>query len=592
MGIEGIFAVDKPLGISSQRAVQIVKYWARRKTGNKKVKVGHAGTLDPLATGVLVIGIGREYTKKLDIVVASKKEYIADIKLGQISTTCDAEGEKTIINKNKKPTEAKIKEVLGRFVGEIEQIPPEYSAIKIDGKEAYKRVRSGECVEMKKRKINIEKIEILSYEYPLLKVNVVCGKGTYIRSLARDIGEMLSTGAYLAGLIRTRVGDFVLTDARNMKEFSLRIAVHASELDGERIDGTKVYINEVLKRFGSMASDDDFYIYHRDKFNKSLTPPKEENYHIKTLPNIPLWTQTLFAWDIWKEKPDVLWMPLHNMPFCHSSKTRVVSVIHDLAFKIFPETFPKSDLRKLNFLTDKTVKRADHIITVSKATKKDLLRFYPQLNSQKITVTSLGINANDWQRDIRGFAAEKTLKDNGVEDSKYIISVGAIQPRKNLKVLIDAFGEIKKTYPDLKLVLVGGNGWLWEDTHKHASQSKYVDDIIFTGGITFLEVQILMSRASIFVFPSLYEGFGIAGLEACAAGVAVVAARNSSIPEVLGNAAEYFQASSSSECAQKVVKVLGDSELRERMRERGYKRAKKFTWDKCAKKTLAVLRDV
>lgn len=592
MNIEGIFAIDKPIGISSQRAVQIVKYWARRQTENKKIKVGHAGTLDPLATGVLVIGIGREHTTKLDTVVASEKEYIADIKLGENSTTCDAEGKKIIVNKNKKPTQLEIEEVLKNFVGNIEQIPPMYSAIKINGQEAYKRVRRGENIEMKKRKINIKKIEILSYEYPLLKINIVCGKGTYIRSLARDIGKNLNTGAYLSGLVRTRVGDFVLADARNMKEFSMRIAIHASELDVERIDGTRVYINELLKRFGDLAVDDNFYIYHRDNFNKSLIPPKKTNYHIKILSNSPLWTQTRFAWDIWREKPDVLWMPLHDMPFLHSPKTKVIATIHDLAFKIFSETFPRGDVRKLNFLTNNTVKRAEHIITVSKATKRDLLHFYPSLDSHNITVVPLGININDWQRDIKGFVVNKTLKNNEIKKNEYLISVGAIQPRKNLKVLIDAFEEIKKTYSKMKLVLVGGNGWLWQDTHEYAQKSKYAKDIVFTGGVSFLEVQILMQNAKLFVFPSLYEGFGIAGLEACAAGLPVVASNNSSIPEVLGNAAEYFNAKNSSECAQKIIKVLNNKELQNQMCKRGYKRAQKFTWDKCAKKTLRVLRNI
>ncbi len=590
MSIEGFFAIDKPLGISSQRAVQIVKYWARRKTGNKKIKVGHAGTLDPLASGVLVMAVGREYTRKIDKIVADEKEYIADMLLGENSTTDDAEGKKIIINKNKKPTEVEIKKVLDKFVGDIEQTPPVYSAIKIEGQEAYKRVRKGEDVKMKKRKIHVEKIEILSYEYPLLKIKVVCGKGTYIRSLARDIGRSLETGAYLSGLVRTRVGDFTLQEAKSLKEFSMRIAIHASELDGGRIDGTKVYISEVLKRLGDMASDDDFYIYHQNIFNDKLFSSKKINYHIKTLPASPLWTQTRFALGIWRERPDVVWMPLHNMPFCHSSKTKIIATIHDVAFKIFPETFPKSDVRKLNFLTDNTVKRADHLITVSKATKRDLLRFYPKLDKDKITVVPLGINSSHWQKTVKGDIVKQALMQYGIKNDEYIISVGAIQPRKNLTVLIDAFEEIKKDYPHLKLVLVGGNGWLWESTHKHAQKSKYADDIIFTGGVSFLEVQILMRHAKIFVFPSLYEGFGIAGLEACAAGTPVVAARNSSIPEVLGNSAEYFDAVSFQECAQKVIKVLRDDVLQKQMRIRGYKRAQKFTWDKCAKKTLAVLR--
>jgi glycosyltransferase involved in cell wall biosynthesis len=443
---------------------------------------------------------------------------------------------------------------------------------------------------MKKRIVHIEQIEIISYEYPVIKIRVRCGKGTYIRSLARDVGDALRTGGFLSSLRRTRVGNFNIAETRKLKEFSMRIAIHASELDSERIDGTRVYISEVLNRLGDMAREDDFIIYHRDKFNKSLTPPKKDNYHIKALAHMPFWTQTRFAWDIWMERPDVLWVPLHDMPFIHTPKTKIIITVHDLAFKIFPETFPKNDVRKLNFLTDRAVKKADHIITVSKSTKRDLLKFYPQLKTDKITVVHLGMNINNWQREIRGDVVRKALTGNKIGENKYIISVGAIQPRKNLKVLIDAFVKIKDVYPDMKLVLVGGNGWMWQETHKYASKNKYVNDIIFTGGISFLEVQILMQRAAVFVFPSLYEGFGISGLEALAAGVPVVAAKNSSIPEVLGDAAIYFDANNFEECADSVLQIMKNKKLKQQLIDIGLKRSKKFSWDNCAKKTLRVLR--
>ena len=217
--IEGVYIIDKPLGMSSQRAVQVVKYWAREKTGNKKIKVGHAGTLDPLATGVLIVAVGREYTKNIDTIVAAHKMYDAKIHLGETSTTDDAEGEKTIHEFSHIPSRTDIENVLCTFVGDIAQIPPKYSAIKIGGKEAYKRVRRGEVVEMQSRIVHIDTIEIIEYAYPLLHVRVACGKGTYIRSLARDIGNALGTGAYLSGLVRTSVGDFVITHAQSLDDF-------------------------------------------------------------------------------------------------------------------------------------------------------------------------------------------------------------------------------------------------------------------------------------------------------------------------------------------------------------------------------------
>ncbi|MCK4635956.1 MAG: tRNA pseudouridine(55) synthase TruB [Candidatus Moranbacteria bacterium] len=219
MKAKGFFVINKPIGISSQRAVQFVKYWARKKTGNRKIKVGHAGTLDPLATGVLVIAIGREYTKQIDKVVQSEKEYLAEIKLGETSETDDQEGKKTIYNVENVPTKSEIKKTLKKFTGKIKQTPPAYSAIKIKGQEAYKRVRKGEIVKMKEREVEIKKIDLLFYDFPILKIKVVCGKGTYIRSLARDVGEELKIGGYLFSLQRTRVGKFELKNAYEVFEF-------------------------------------------------------------------------------------------------------------------------------------------------------------------------------------------------------------------------------------------------------------------------------------------------------------------------------------------------------------------------------------
>lgn len=588
--IEGIFAVNKPLGMSSQRAVQIVKYWARRRSGNKKIKVGHAGTLDPLATGVLVMAVGRTYTKKLDTIVAAQKEYTATIFLGQTSTTDDAEGEKNTVDACTVPSWNVISATIQKFIGDIAQTPPAYSAIKINGQEAYKRTRRGEQVEMKSRTVHIDDIQIISYKYPLLTVHVTCGKGTYIRSLARDIGDILGTGAYLSALTRTRVGQFGLEESRSLDMFALHIAVHATELDQERIDGTRVYMKEMLARCGALASDDQFFLYHQDTFNDALMPPQRKNYHIRKLSHIPLWTQTRFAFDLLRTKPDVVWMPLHNAPLIHSKKTKIVVTIHDLAFKFFPETFPQCDLRRLNFLTALAVRNADHIIAVSHATKNDLIRSYPHLTKEKITVVHHGVDVSWWRKRSDEKDVKNILTQYGIVSGTYLIHVGAIQPRKNLVTLIDAFVLVKKKFPAMKLVLVGGNGWLWQKTKDHAARSVYQSDIIFTGNVSREYVRALMHNACIFVFPSLYEGFGLAGVEAMAAGVPVVAARNSSITEVLGNAAQYFDATDIDACHDRIVAICEDSILRKEMCTQGLRRAENFSWDTCAKKTLAVLR--
>ncbi len=200
-----ILAVDKPKGITSHDVVNII----RKKSGIKRV--GHGGTLDPLATGVLVIGIGRSATKTLDRYTLGEKEYEAVIKLGLTSTTDDEEGEKTHVS-NHIPNKSQIKDVLKLFIGKIQQTPPIYSAIKIKGKPAYKYARGEKGIKMEAREVEINNIELVSYKYPLLTITIACKKGVYIRSLARDIGEKLKTGAYLSDLRRTKVGKFTLKD--------------------------------------------------------------------------------------------------------------------------------------------------------------------------------------------------------------------------------------------------------------------------------------------------------------------------------------------------------------------------------------------
>jgi len=206
-----IVGIIKPKGPTSNDIVQKVK----KITGKK---VGHAGTLDPLASGVLVLGIDKD-TKKLNEVVKKEKEYVATFKFGAYSTTDDEEGEKTEIEVKEIPSREEVEEIVKEFVGEISQIPPKYSAVKIKGKEAYKLARKGEDVSLEPRIVKIEKIKILGYDYPLLEVRIVTGPGVYIRSLARDIGEKLKVGGYMAELERTRVGDYTKENSYTLENF-------------------------------------------------------------------------------------------------------------------------------------------------------------------------------------------------------------------------------------------------------------------------------------------------------------------------------------------------------------------------------------
>lgn len=199
---EGIIAVWKTCGMSSHDVINRV----RRASGIRTV--GHAGTLDPLARGVLVIGVGRTATRTLAVEVQKEKEYLTVVRLGITSSTDDEEGEKTTHVIAAVPTREAIDSAAQKFVGEIMQVPPIYSALKIKGKPAYAYAREGKDLIMQARPVTIKEIEVLSYEYPDIHLRAVTGAGVYIRSLARDIGAALGTGAYMADLERTRVGEF------------------------------------------------------------------------------------------------------------------------------------------------------------------------------------------------------------------------------------------------------------------------------------------------------------------------------------------------------------------------------------------------
>lgn len=210
--MKNIFAVLKPKGPTSHDIIDKI----RKITGIKKV--GHSGTLDPLAKGVLVIGMGREATKQLHHIVKKEKEYLAVIKLGEESFTDDTEGEKTKREVEVTPSLTNIKKTLLHFQGKILQTPPQYSAIKIKGKKAYQLARQGKTIHLIPRRVEIKKIAIIKYHWPFLTLRVVTGPGVYIRSLARDLGRRLKTGAYLADLERTRVGEFTKEKALTLDQ--------------------------------------------------------------------------------------------------------------------------------------------------------------------------------------------------------------------------------------------------------------------------------------------------------------------------------------------------------------------------------------
>jgi len=215
---DSIILIDKPANMTSFGVVARVRRVLSRQLG-KKAKVGHTGTLDPFATGLMILVTGAECKNagnysKLD------KVYEATIELGRTSTTGDPEGEMTVVSKAI-PTEDEVKNVLEKFVGEISQTPPIYSAIKIDGQRAYKLARAGKPVEMPTRNVKIYSLDLVDYDYPYLKIRANVSSGTYIRTLSEDIGRELKTGAYCEQLRRISIADWQVVDAKTLAEMGI-----------------------------------------------------------------------------------------------------------------------------------------------------------------------------------------------------------------------------------------------------------------------------------------------------------------------------------------------------------------------------------
>ncbi|GIR12084.1 MAG: tRNA pseudouridine synthase B [Cryomorphaceae bacterium] len=221
--LEGeVLLINKPLHWTSFQLVNKLRWLIKRKLGIKKIKVGHSGTLDPLASGLMIICTGKK-TKEISQHQAAEKEYIATLKLGATTPSYDGETEETYFYPTKHISKELIISVCNRFIGEIEQLPPIFSAIKLKGKKLYESARKGNKVEIKPRIIRINELEIISMDLPYIKLRVLCSKGTYIRSLAHDLGKAMNTGAWLCQLQRTKIGTETIKNAIDINDFQQMI---------------------------------------------------------------------------------------------------------------------------------------------------------------------------------------------------------------------------------------------------------------------------------------------------------------------------------------------------------------------------------
>ena len=224
--MQGLLLVDKPDGWTSFDVVNYVRKMVAESEGKKprQIKCGHTGTLDPAATGLLILCVGREYTKKVPQLINQDKTYKAELTLGKVSTTGDKEGEISQ-SSDKEPRLSAVLETVESFIGEIEQTPHAFSALKINGERAYNLARAGKEVKLDPRKVTVYTINNIEYKYPTITLDARVSSGTYIRSLAEDIGKKLGVGAYLSSLRRTSIGDKKVSQAYTVSELSRELLV-------------------------------------------------------------------------------------------------------------------------------------------------------------------------------------------------------------------------------------------------------------------------------------------------------------------------------------------------------------------------------
>ena len=371
----------------------------------------------------------------------------------------------------------------------------------------------------------------------------------------------------------------------------MQIAIQTSDLDRQRIDGTRVYLKELLQVFGRLAPETFFTLYHEEHFNPSLAPKAYPNYQEQRIPFPFAWMQTRFTWRLFRDKPGKLFLPIQAAPLLLPRSIEVTATIHDLAWKQYPETFTWKDRFKLNLLLKRVVERADKLIAVSEATKRDLLHHFPTLKEAKIKVIYHGFDRDFFSERLSEQALTSQLASYKLEVAKYVLYVGALQPRKNLVRLIKAFEKLKQDIPEAKLVLAGEVAWLTRDILKVREQSLYREDIILTGKISFETLRALYQGAKVFAFPSLYEGFGIPILEAFASQVPVLTADNSSLPEVARQGALYCDALELEDIARQLQRLWKDTKLREELLLKGQQQLEHFSWEKCAKETLTYIQE-
>ncbi len=361
------------------------------------------------------------------------------------------------------------------------------------------------------------------------------------------------------------------------------IGIDASRAVAEQPTGTEIYSQRLIQELLALESPHHFRLYFR-------SPPPTNEFPTAELRPIPfprLWTHLRLSWEMMRHPPDALFVPAHVLPPLHPRDSLVT--VHDLGYLHFPQAHPTIQRLYLNLTTRWNAHAAQHILVDSEATKADLIS-HCATPAQKITVAYPGIDENLAPvRNAKAIAAVKARY--GISSDEYFLYLGTLQPRKNLSRLITAFAEssILHSPSSVQLVLAGKRGWLYEELFAQVDQWGLGEQVIFPGYVAEEDKATLLSGATAFLFPSLYEGFGLPVIEAQACGCPVVTSNTSSLHEVAGKAALLVDPTNAAAIAGAMQKVAFNQKLRGKLIESGFANARRFSWATCARIVLDVL---
>jgi len=358
----------------------------------------------------------------------------------------------------------------------------------------------------------------------------------------------------------------------------MKIGIHVGSAFSEKRTGVEEYVYQLIKNLAKLNESKvhEFELYVNTKTNK-IIPRLPKNFKAKILRAPFMWTNLRLPIQLFVSKPDILLMPANFFLFFYP-RVPVVSVIHGLEFEYFPEYYSKKMLYYLQKGTKKALKKSKRIITVSESTKSDLVDIYGA-NKNSIFVIHHGVD---------DFVINKDKKANPKE--RYILYIGRIESKKNLEAMVNSFNLVKKKYKvPHKLFLVGGKGYGYEKIKELIGESEYKDDIVLTGYVSKEQKESLYKNATMFLFPSFYEGFGMPILEAQLRSIPVITSNNSSMVEIAGEGAVLIDPFDNNEIAEAIYQIIQDENFKNKMVLEGIFNTKKYSWKKCAKETLNIL---